>query len=109
MATNSNMGFHHGPIPALAFNRHAISFQSGAINSSASIIPSVCSSGMTTTAGMVVPNNPGMINSSIGIVSTVNSTRGLLVDNVLRVKHETGLTVDWSLEDQTKLEKGLNK
>ncbi|XP_011624676.1 uncharacterized protein LOC18437674 [Amborella trichopoda] len=64
MAANSNMGVHHS-----MFNRHAISFGSGAINSSAS---------------MSSESSPGL-------------------------KHDTGLAVEWSIEEQSILEEGLGR
>ncbi|XP_068640472.1 uncharacterized protein [Aristolochia californica] len=109
MTTNSNMGFHHGAIPASAFSRHAISFQSGAVNSSAGIIPTGGSGGMNNSSGMIFPSNPGMMNNLSGIISTGCSSSGFLLDAMPGLKHDTGLAVDWSIEEQSILEEGLAK
>ncbi|XP_031478077.1 uncharacterized protein LOC116249090 [Nymphaea colorata] len=77
MATNSNMGFHQGTlIPPAAYNRHAISFQTGAISSS---------------SGIHSPDTGGFGEAFSAL------------------KHDTGLAVDWSPEEQSILEKGLMK
>ncbi|KAG9442333.1 hypothetical protein H6P81_018187 [Aristolochia fimbriata] len=109
MATNSNMGVHHGAIPASAFSRHAISFQSGAVNSSAGLIPTVGSGGMSNSSGMIFPSNSGMINNVSGVISAGCSSSGFLLDSVPGLKHDTGLAVDWSIEEQSILEEGLAK
>ncbi|VVA94009.1 unnamed protein product [Arabis nemorensis] len=54
----------------------------------------------TSTTGLVYPANSSMTTSS-GFYLTVNSPTGL--------KHEAALAVDWSVEEQYMLEKGLSK
>ncbi|KAF3794946.1 hypothetical protein EJ110_NYTH04642 [Nymphaea thermarum] len=77
MTTNSNMGFHQGTlIPPAAYNRHAISFQTGAIS---------------TSSGIHSPDAGGFGEAFSAL------------------KHDTGLAVDWSPEEQSILEKGLMK
>ncbi|KAL5983135.1 hypothetical protein ACLOJK_017217 [Asimina triloba] len=99
MATNSNSGFHHGAVPAAAFSHHAISFQSGAMNSSAGmILPTGSSRGMNSTAGMIPAGN------SVG-----TSGARILLDTGPGLKHDAGLAADWSAEEQSLLEEGLVK
>ncbi|XP_077221521.1 uncharacterized protein LOC143855185 isoform X2 [Tasmannia lanceolata] len=174
MAANYNMGFHHGAIPAYAFNYHAITFQSGAINSSDGMIGMGDSGGMNSAPEMIFPENSGGMNSasvmifpgnsggmnsasemifpgnsggmnsasemiasemifpgnsggmnsasemifpgnSSGMNSmtelspTGSSGSGLLLDTVPGLKHDSGLAVDWSIEEQSLLEDGLVK
>ncbi|XP_068646931.1 uncharacterized protein [Aristolochia californica] len=109
MATNSNMGVHHGAISSSAFSRHAISFQTGAVNSSAGIITTGVSGGMNNSPGMIFPSNPGMINNVSGVISSGCSSSDFLLDAMSGLKHDTGLAVDWSIEEQSILEEGLAK
>ncbi|XP_077247048.1 uncharacterized protein LOC143886806 [Tasmannia lanceolata] len=109
MAANSNMGFHHGTVPISAFDRQAIMFQSGAINSSTGLIPMGNSSGMNSAAEMIFPGNSCGMNNMVGVIPSGSSGSGLLLDTVPGLKHDSGLAVDWSIEEQSLLEKGLAK
>lgn len=109
MAATSNMGFHQGMIPPSAFNRHAVAFQSGAINSSAEMIPVGSSSGMSGGFGIIPGGNSGGINSTTGAIQSGSSSSGVLLESVPGLKHDTGLAVEWSYEEQSKLEEGLVK
>ncbi|XAR53198.1 hypothetical protein NMG60_11021651 [Bertholletia excelsa] len=111
MAAESNTGFHHeGSLGSLS--RHAISFQSGAMNCTTEMIPitsyygvnSICS---TAGMNMIYSGNSSIINSNPGITQAGNSSGSLLVDSVPGLKHDTGLAVEWSVEEQYKLEEGL--
>ncbi|CAH8296030.1 unnamed protein product [Eruca vesicaria subsp. sativa] len=55
----------------------------------------------TSTTGLVYSPNSSMTSSSSGFHFTVTSPGGL--------KHEASLAVDWSVEEQYVLEKGLTK
>eukprot|EP00262_Sarcandra_glabra_P021102 TRINITY_DN8717_c0_g1_i1.p1 TRINITY_DN8717_c0_g1~~TRINITY_DN8717_c0_g1_i1.p1 ORF type:complete len:310 (-),score=49.52 TRINITY_DN8717_c0_g1_i1:222-1151(-) len=93
MAADSNMGFHHGGIPASFFNRHAISFHPGALNGA---------------AGMISPVNSVVMNNKTGIVPGGNrSSGGLILDQMPGLKHDTGLAAEWSREEQSILDEGL--
>ncbi|KAH7570736.1 hypothetical protein JRO89_XS05G0172900 [Xanthoceras sorbifolium] len=105
-AESSNTGFH----PEHALNRHAISFQSDAINSSSEVIPMGNFYGVNaSTAGMILPGNSSMIGNSPGLVRAGSSSSSLLLDSIPGLKHDTGLAVEWSIEEQYKLEEGLVK
>ncbi|XP_058090404.1 uncharacterized protein LOC131236897 [Magnolia sinica] len=108
MAANSNMGFHHGLIPASAFNRHAIAFQSGAVNSSTGMISVGNYGGMNNMVGTIPDGNSGGASNMGGVVVPGGSSAGgFLLETVPGLKHDTGLAVDWSPEEQSILEDGL--
>ncbi|KAL7001472.1 hypothetical protein U1Q18_002624 [Sarracenia purpurea var. burkii] len=112
MAAESNMGFHEGTL-ASALSRHAISFQSGAVSSTSEMIPMVNYYGINSTAGLMFSGNSSIINNNPGITQqtqqTGSSSGSLLLDSVPGLKHETGLAVEWSVEEQYRLEEGLVK
>lgn len=110
MTTESNTGFHCDETLSSALNRHAISFQSGAINSTSEMLQignyfGVNSSSPTMFSGnnnhnsTIIANNPVIGNSS--------GASSLLLDSVPGLKHDVGLAVEWSVEEQCKLERGL--
>ncbi|KAK2635694.1 hypothetical protein Ddye_030486 [Dipteronia dyeriana] len=105
-AESSNTGFH----PEFVLNRHAISFQSDAINSSSEVIPMGNFYGVNaSTTGMILPGNSSMIGNSPVLVRAGSSSSSLLLDSIPGLKHDTGLAVEWSIEEQYKLEDGLAK
>ncbi|BFG17406.1 uncharacterized protein Pyn_35838 [Prunus yedoensis var. nudiflora] len=107
MAMESNTGFHHDETFGYGLNRHAISFQSGAINSTSDMIP--MGNYFGTDGGMMFSANSGIINNNPVISQSGNSSGSLLLDSVPGLKHDTGLAVEWSVEEQYKLEDGLVK
>ncbi|KAJ8759281.1 hypothetical protein K2173_006801 [Erythroxylum novogranatense] len=117
MAAESNTGFHQDGTWNSALHRHAITFQSGAINSTSEMIHMGNYFGMsavnTSSASMMIPGSSSMINSSPGLVQvqTSNSSgaSSLVLDSISGLKHDTGFAVEWSVEEQYKLEEGLLK
>uniref|UniRef100_A0A803Q6Q4 Uncharacterized protein n=1 Tax=Cannabis sativa TaxID=3483 RepID=A0A803Q6Q4_CANSA len=114
MATESNAGYHCEETFSSALNRHAISFQSGAINSTCEMLPmgnfyAVNSSAAATPAGMVFSGSSSSIISNNPVISQAGSSSSgsLLLDSVPGLKHDAGLAVEWSVEEQCKLERGL--
>lgn len=109
MAAESNTGYHREETLASALSRHAISFHSGAINSSSEMIPMGNYFGVTNaTGGMLFSGNSNIINNSnLGTIHSGNSSSSLLLDSVPELNDDTGLAVEWSLEEQHKLEDGL--
>ncbi|XP_062112977.1 uncharacterized protein LOC133824124 isoform X2 [Humulus lupulus] len=114
MATESNAGFHREETFSSALNRHAISFQSGAINSTCEMLPMgnyypMNSSAAATPAGMVFSGSSSSIISNNPVISQAGSSSSgsLLLDTVPGLKHDAGLAVEWSVEEQCKLERGL--
>nr|GMD61507.1 fruit SANT/MYB Binding protein1 isoform X1 [Ipomoea batatas] len=117
MAAESNMGFHQ---------QQAWSFQSGV---SSEMIPignfyghlgvnvnvnnSNSASGLSGGGGGVLfSGNPNIItnsNNNPGISQAGTSSPSFLIDTVPGLKHDTGLAVEWSVEEQYKLEEGLIK
>ncbi|CAN4080946.1 unnamed protein product [Withania somnifera] len=117
MAAESNTGFH----------QQALSFQSGEIGSSSSqmILMSdyyshlgmnfdVNNSGIVG-GGMLYSGNPTMMtNNNTSSNSPRTSQYGscsssFLIDTVPGLKHDTGLAVEWTVEELYKLEEGLIK
>ena len=109
MAAESNTGFHHEGTFGSALSRHAISLQSGAVNSSAEMIPMVNYFGVNSTAGMMFSGNSSIVNNNTGISQAASSSGSLLLDSVPGLKHETGFAVEGSVEEQYKLDDGLRK
>lgn len=109
MATESNTGFHCGGALGSALNRHAISFQSGAINSTSEMLQMGNFVGVnsSTAAGMMFTGNSTIIGNNPVISQAGSSSGSLLLDSVPGLKHDVGLAVEWSVEEQYKLEEGL--
>ncbi|XP_021909835.1 uncharacterized protein LOC110823706 isoform X2 [Carica papaya] len=111
MATESNTGFYDGTLSSV-MNRHAISFQSAAINSTSEMIPMGTYIGVSTSpAGLILPGNSSMVTAAPStIIQPGNSSAAsLLLDSVPGLKHESSLAVEWSVDEQYKLEEGLEK
>ncbi|KAL3824273.1 hypothetical protein ACJIZ3_020302 [Penstemon smallii] len=53
--------------------------------------------------------NPAALNLSVNDGASQNNSSSLLLDSVPGLKHDTGLAVEWSVEEQYKLEEGLAK
>jgi hypothetical protein len=110
MAAESNPGFHREESFGSAMNRHAISFQSGAINSTSEMIPMSNYFGMNSTGDMMFSgSSSNIINNNPVISQAGNPSGSLVLDSVPGLKHDTGLAVEWSVDEQYKLEDGLVK
>ncbi|KAL9229896.1 hypothetical protein vseg_005313 [Gypsophila vaccaria] len=109
MASQSNTSFHQDDTL-----RHAISFQSRAVNSASDMIPIGSSyygvNSSSGTANVVFCDNSSIISSSSPTTTAAGNASGsLLVDSVPGLKHDAGLAVEWNEEEQYKLEEGLVK
>ncbi|XP_071707194.1 uncharacterized protein [Rutidosis leptorrhynchoides] len=100
-------GFHYDRNIISAMNRHAISFQSSGVESTSDMImmgdyyhPMNNNSATTNTRFL---GNSSLANSSSGFAQSGNS-----YDSVPGLKHDAGLAVEWSLEEQHKLDDGLS-
>ncbi|KAG6764393.1 hypothetical protein POTOM_031861 [Populus tomentosa] len=128
MAAESNTGFHLEGTLGSALNRHAISFQSDAINSGCTtdMIPMGMGSYFgintsTTSSSLMLPGSSSLISNntspggsgSDGIVQAQagnsSASSSLLLDSVPGLKHDADLAAEWSVEEQYKLEEGLQK
>ncbi|XP_021724612.1 uncharacterized protein LOC110691940 isoform X1 [Chenopodium quinoa] len=111
MAAESNTSFHQEDAIAASLHRHAISFQSGAVNSTSEMIPIGNYYGMNNSNGnLMFCDNSSIISSSSPTTTPVGSSSGtLLLDSVPGLKHDAGLAVEWTEEEQYKLEDGLVK
>ncbi|KAI3982935.1 hypothetical protein MKX01_010418 [Papaver californicum] len=106
MSADSNMGFNHDPIMASTLNRHTISFQSGVAPSSSGM---ASFGNQVNMSGMILSGNSGMMNNTSGMTQVGNSSGGFLLDSVPDLKNEAGVSVEWSSEEQARLEHGLVK
>ncbi|KAI3818395.1 hypothetical protein L1987_12201 [Smallanthus sonchifolius] len=99
-------GFYHGQTLGSAPNRHANSFQSSAINSTSKMVMMGHNYPMNSTATTSTRflGNSSTANSNSGFTHSENSG-----GSVPGLKHDTGLAVEWSVEEQRKLEEGLSK
>lgn len=111
MAADSNMGFHQGTIPSSFCNRHVLSFQSGARNNTTGMISGcMSSSGMnSSTHGMFLSGNPGMINNMPAMSAAGSSSSNVRHDHVQTFKPGTVSGSDWSTQEVAKLNEGLIK
>ncbi|XVF85619.1 hypothetical protein PTKIN_Ptkin17bG0131200 [Pterospermum kingtungense] len=108
MATESNTGFHFEDSLGSIMNRHAISFQSAAVNSSSEMIP--MGGYFAPPPSVILPGNSSIITTSPALIQPGNSSgSSLLLDSVPGLTHDTGLAVDWSVEEQYILENSLEK
>ncbi|XP_028766921.1 uncharacterized protein LOC114724680 isoform X2 [Neltuma alba] len=109
MAAESNSGFRGEDIGS-ALNQHAISFQSGSINNLSEMVPMGTYFGLNSTSGLIYSGNSSMISSN-SVISQANNSSGssLLLDSVPGLKHDTVLAVEWSVEEQYRLEEGLSR
>ncbi|XP_024031761.1 uncharacterized protein LOC21398096 [Morus notabilis] len=107
MATESNTGFHFEETLSSALNRHAISFQSGAINSTSEMLPFGNYFGVNSSMFSGHSNNSAIIGNNPVIGGGGGGGGSLLLDSVPGLKHDVGLAVEWSVEEQHKLERGL--
>ncbi|GMH07076.1 hypothetical protein Nepgr_008916 [Nepenthes gracilis] len=109
MAEQSNTGFLQEGTLESALNRHAISFQTGAINSTSEIIPMGNYYLANNNAGnMIFSGNSGIINSGNLVGSQAGNSHGtVLFNSVPGLKHDAGLATEWSAEEQYKLEEDL--
>ncbi|KAF8020973.1 hypothetical protein BT93_G1403 [Corymbia citriodora subsp. variegata] len=106
MAMESNMP------SSSALSRHAISFQTGALNTTSERVPMMGSSyfGVNNTGGMVFSaGNSATLSNNLGLAQAGNSSSSLFLDHVPGLKHDADLAVEWSAEEQEKLNEGLRR
>ncbi|KAK7264160.1 hypothetical protein RJT34_31764 [Clitoria ternatea] len=109
MAAESNAGFYNEDMDSV-LNRHAISFQPGAMNSLSEMVPMGGYFGLSSSSGMIYSGNSNTVNTNSVISQPGNpSSSSLLLDSVPGMKHDTGLAVEWSVDEQYRLEEGLAK
>ncbi|XP_026666156.2 uncharacterized protein LOC103721923 isoform X2 [Phoenix dactylifera] len=111
MAEDRSMNFQHGGVFPQSFcNQQVVSFQSGAVNSATGMIGTNNMSGISSTAGMILANNPAvMINNASLMIPPSNSPSNILLEPVPGLKHGIGLAVDWSYEELAELREGLDR
>lgn len=101
-------GFHHQQ--TFSLNQQAISFQSSPRDNKSEIITIGDFHRMNGTHGMIFSgNSSATVNSNSAFSGIVNSSDSIIVDSVPELKHRAGGAVEWSVEEQYKLEEGLPK
>ncbi|OIW01866.1 hypothetical protein TanjilG_07161 [Lupinus angustifolius] len=109
MAAKSNSGFDYDDMNS-ALNQHAISFQFGdGMSSLSEMVPMSNYFGLKNgSSGMMYSVNSSTINNN-PMIAEACSTRGssLVHDSVPGLKHDAGLAVEWSVDEQYKLEESL--
>lgn len=108
MASESNTGFYHEQTFGSAVNQHAISFQSSAMDSTSEMIMMGNYYGTSSSGGMLFSGD-SISNPGSSVTQATNSSSSLLLDTVPGLKHDAGLAVEWSVEEQYRLEEGLVK
>ncbi|CAM8950677.1 unnamed protein product [Rhodiola kirilowii] len=108
MATGFNTSYYFEEAPALS--RHSISFDSSAVNNSWDMISMGNQYGMSGLSSMIMPrsSNSAALSDS-GISQGRTSSGSFVSDGTLGLKHDTGLAVEWSVEEQYTLEISLDK
>ncbi|CAL5354393.1 unnamed protein product [Camellia sinensis] len=81
---------------------------SGAINSTSDMIPMANYYGINSTAGMVFSGNSSIINNNPGMTQAGSSSGSFLLDSVPGLKHDADMAAEWSVEEQQRLEEGLD-
>ncbi|KAI4373167.1 hypothetical protein MLD38_011325 [Melastoma candidum] len=90
---------------------HDISFQSGVISSSSEMIAAPVGGHFGINAGIYSgsssagKSSPGMGQGCMGS----SSSGGFLLDNVPELKNDAGLAVEWTVEEQLKLDEGIRR
>lgn len=65
---------------------------------------------MNGTHGMIFSGNSAIVNNSSSTFTGIgNSCDSVIVDSVPELKHRAGVAVEWSVEEQYKLEEALLK
>ncbi|KAH7653333.1 Homeodomain-like protein [Dioscorea alata] len=111
MAADSNASFHQGLVPSSMYHSRLVSFQSGATNSVTGTVPAGLnnSGAINSTGGMLLAANPSMIPNASSVIQSGCSSSNILLDSVPCLKHDTGLVVEWTPEEQALLKQGLIK
>nr|GEV20481.1 homeodomain-like protein [Tanacetum cinerariifolium] len=85
-----------------------ISFQSSAKSSKSEMITIGDFGRMNSAGGMKFSGSSGVVNSSSSVFSGIgNSCNSIVVDSIPELKNRGGLAVEWSVEEQYKLEEAL--
>ncbi|KAL5721550.1 hypothetical protein ACHQM5_005184 [Ranunculus cassubicifolius] len=105
MESDPNMVYNNERI----MNSRAVSFQSAIMNNDSGLIPF---GGMNNTAGIIFGGSSNKVNDGRGRGrNSIGSNHwcSQLYDTFSGSKHDAGFVVEWSVEEQAKLEEGLVK
>ncbi|KAG0502160.1 hypothetical protein HPP92_002232 [Vanilla planifolia] len=109
MASDSNTGSGHGFDPSSHFNYRMLSFQNDVVNSATECASSVMcsSSGNPHTIGSFSSGSPDVFGNSSAAFGGGGSFGSGQREWVRGLKHNSGLAVDWTYEEQNLLSEGL--
>ncbi|KAL4586387.1 hypothetical protein LXL04_011023 [Taraxacum kok-saghyz] len=106
-------GFHYNRTLSSALNPHAISFQPSAVNSTSEMMMMGDYYQINSTTSTSGPrfSNCDTANTSplFTQAGNPNSCGSVLADSIPGLKHDAGLAVEWSVEEQHKLDEGLSQ
>lgn len=108
MAAKSNSGYYLEQSMAPILNRQ-ISFQSSAMDNTSDMIYTGNYYGANRNAEGSIVLGSSSSNAGLRAHQAASTSSPLLVDSVPGLKHEAGLAVEWSVEEQYRLEEGLAK
>ncbi|KAK1438097.1 hypothetical protein QVD17_03900 [Tagetes erecta] len=100
-------GFHLDQTLSFAPNRHAVSFQSSGLDNTGEMMMMGDCYWMNNSASSMVFSGTGNSRLS-GYAQIGNSCASSVSDSVPGLKHDAGLAVEWSVEEQLKLEEGIS-
>ncbi|XP_076960171.1 uncharacterized protein LOC143636469 [Bidens hawaiensis] len=93
-------------------NQHTISFRSGGVNSTSEMIMMGHYNPVNSTATRstrLLGSSCAANNNSSGFTQYGSSCGSVFGDSVSGLKHDAGLAVEWSVEEQNKLNEGLSR
>ncbi|KAI7745875.1 hypothetical protein M8C21_007296 [Ambrosia artemisiifolia] len=106
-------GFYHDQTLSGGSNRHAISFKPSVVDSTREVIMMGdyyrMNNNNNNVSSMVFSGNYGMVYSGSVYAQIGNSSTSNVSDSIAGLKHDAGLAVEWSAEEQCKLEEGICK
>lgn len=108
MAAKSNSGYYHEQSMGPVLNRQ-INFQSSAMDNTSEMIMMGNYYGVNRNADGNFVLGSSSSNTGLRAPQATSTSSSLLVDSVPGLKHEAGLAVEWSVEEQYRLEEGLAK
>ncbi|XP_020262466.1 uncharacterized protein LOC109838428 [Asparagus officinalis] len=102
------MGFDQGIMPSMLQNQNMLSFQSGSGYSNPQGIAGPVNLG---NSGLFFTGNPSLVNNSIAAVGgqAGASSSNTQLEPVPGIRQDSGLSLEWTFEEQNMLKQGLIK
>lgn len=92
-------------------SQHTISFRSSGVDSRFEKVMShyYPVNSTATTSTRLLEKSSTLNNNSSGFTQSGSSCGSVFGDSVAALKHDAGLAVEWSVEEQNKLNEGLSR